>query len=111
MNCEGEKASKRGNISEVIQKQAKKISSPVISDFLIAARRGFTGQVLQGLKEGGSGKASSTDKVASQLVNGALSSEQLATLGWRPISTAVIIVQIATILLCLLLLDPVVVGL
>lgn len=78
MNCDGvavEKAPKRGNISEVIQKQAKKISSPLVSDFLIAARRGFTGQVLQCLKEGGSGKSSSTDKVTSQLVNGALSSE------------------------------------
>ena len=54
---------KGGTISDIIQKEAKKISSPVMSDFLIAARRGFTEQVLQGLKEGGSGKALSTDKV------------------------------------------------
>ena len=44
--------------------QAKKLSSPVVSDFLIAARRGFTEQVLQALKEGGSAKASTTDKVS-----------------------------------------------
>lgn len=54
---------KRGTISALIQKEAKKISSPVMSDFLIAARRGFTEQVLQALKEGGSAKACSTDKV------------------------------------------------
>lgn len=54
---------KGGTISDIIQKEAKKISSPVISDFLIAARRGFKEQVLQGLKEGGSRKACSTDKV------------------------------------------------
>ncbi len=52
-------------IAESIQMQAKKLSSPVVSDFLIAARRGFMEQVLQALKEGGSAKASTTDKVAS----------------------------------------------
>ena len=54
---------KGGLISESIQQQAKKLSSPVVSDFLIAARRGFTEQVLQALKEGGSAKASTADKV------------------------------------------------
>jgi glycerol-3-phosphate responsive antiterminator len=54
---------KKGNISQVIQQQARKISSPVVSDFLIAARRGFTDQVIQAIKEGGSARASSTDKV------------------------------------------------
>lgn len=54
---------KSGSISALIQKEAKKISSPVLSDLLIAARRGFTEQVLQTLKEGGSAKACSTDKV------------------------------------------------
>ena len=54
---------KRGSITEEIQKEARKVASPVVSDFLIAARRGFTEQVLLGLKEGGSAKALSQDKV------------------------------------------------
>lgn len=55
---------KRGTISEIIQNQAKKISSPIMNDFLIAARRGFKEQVLQALKEGGSSNvASNVDKV------------------------------------------------
>lgn len=59
---EGYVQTKRG-ISEEIVNQAKKIASPIVSDFLIASRRGFTEQVLQALKEGGSAKASTTDKV------------------------------------------------
>lgn len=54
---------KRGAIAETIQRQAQKISSPIMSDFLIAARRGFTDQILQALKEGGSAKANLSDKV------------------------------------------------
>ena len=57
------KAVKKGAISEIIQKEAKKISSPALNDFLIASRRGFKDQVLEALKEGGSAKACSTDKV------------------------------------------------
>lgn len=55
----------RGPITESIQKQAKQMSSPVLNDFLIAARRGFTTQILQALKEGGAAKAGVADKVPS----------------------------------------------
>ncbi len=57
---------KRGNlISEEIQRQARKAASPVVNDFLIAARRGFTAQVLLALKEGGAAKVNSVDKVGN----------------------------------------------
>ena len=52
-----------GQIPEDVQKEAKKHASPVVSSFLTAARRGFTGQVIQALKEGGSEQAKTVDKV------------------------------------------------
>lgn len=58
-----------GLISESIQQQAQKISSPLLSDFLVASRRGFTSQVLQTLKEGGAAKANTTDKVCKQILS------------------------------------------
>ncbi len=52
-----------GVISEEVQKEAKKHGSPVISGYLVAARRGFTTQVIQAIKEGGSQQANVVDKV------------------------------------------------
>lgn len=54
---------RKGHISEELQQQAKKAVSPVISEFLVAARKGFTQHVLQTLTEGGSAKAAIVDKV------------------------------------------------
>ena len=55
----------KGHISEELQLQAKKAESPVISEFLVAARKGLTQHVLQSLEEGGSAKAATIDKVYS----------------------------------------------
>jgi len=52
-----------GQIPEEVQKEAKRHASPVASSFLTAARRGFTSQVIQALKEGGSEQANVVDKV------------------------------------------------
>ena len=56
-------ATRKGLISEELQQQAKKAESPVVSEFLVAARKGFTQHVLQSLTEGGSAQAATTDKV------------------------------------------------
>lgn len=56
---------RKGHISEELQQQAKKAVSPVISEFLVAARKGFTQHVLQTLTEGGSAKAAVVDKVVN----------------------------------------------
>lgn len=60
---EKQTAARKGRISEELQQQAKKAESPVISEFLVAARKGFTQHVLQTLTEGGSAKAAVVDKV------------------------------------------------
>lgn len=52
-----------GLIPEDVHKEAKKHESPVVSGFLAAARRGFTSQVVQAIKEGGSEQANMLDKV------------------------------------------------
>ena len=52
-----------GLISEEVHREAKRHASPVICNFLVAARRGFTSQVIQGLKEGGAEHANTVDKV------------------------------------------------
>ena len=57
-------ATRKGRISEELQQQAKKAESPVASEFLVAARKGFTQHVLQSLTEGGSAQAAVTDKVS-----------------------------------------------
>ena len=57
---------RKGHISEELHQQAKKAASPVISELLVAARKGFTQHVLQTLtdQEGGSAKAAAiVDKV------------------------------------------------
>ena len=46
------------------QQQINKKGSPVVNDFLVASRRGFTAQVLEALKEGGSAAANTTDRVS-----------------------------------------------
>ena len=56
---------RKGHISEELQQQAKKAVSPIISELLVAARKGFTQHVLQSLTEGGSAKAAAVDKVVS----------------------------------------------
>ena len=56
--------SRKGRITEELQQQARKTESPVVSEFLVAARKGFTQHVIQSLRaEGGSGKAAVIDKV------------------------------------------------
>ncbi len=62
---EKQTVARKGYISEELQQQAKKAVpvSPVISEFLVAARKGFTQHVLQTLTEGGSAKAAVVDKV------------------------------------------------
>lgn len=52
-----------GVISDKVHKEANKHASPVVSGFLVAARRGFTTQVVQAIKEGGSHQANVVDKV------------------------------------------------
>lgn len=56
-------AVRKGHISQELQQQARKVESPVISEFLVAARKGFTQHVIQSLVEGGSAKAAVIDKV------------------------------------------------
>ena len=58
-------ATRKGRIPEELQQQAKKAESPVINEFLVAARKGFTQHVVQSLTEGGSAKAATVDKVTS----------------------------------------------
>lgn len=58
-------ATRKGRIPEELQQQAKKAESPVINEFLVAARKGFTQHVVQLLTEGGSAKAATVDKVVS----------------------------------------------
>lgn len=62
---EKQTVARKGHISEELQQQAKKAVSPVVSEFLVAARKGFTQHVLQTLTEGGSAKAAVVDKVIS----------------------------------------------
>ena len=61
----GSKATRKGFISEDLHRQAKKADSPVVNEILIAARKGFTQNVLEVLKrkEGGAEHATVTDKV------------------------------------------------
>ena len=59
----GHRGGRKGHISEELQLQAKKAESPVVSEILFSARKGYTTEVLRLLQEGGPEKASVTDKV------------------------------------------------
>ena len=59
---------RKGRIPEELQQQAKKAESPIVSEFLVAARKGFTQHVIQSLTEGGSAKAAVIDKVISTYI-------------------------------------------
>lgn len=54
---------RRGQISEELQLQAKQKVSPVVSQLLVSARKGFTEEVTRLLEEGGHSDATLTDKV------------------------------------------------
>ena len=69
LTMEGEPAVKkptgRGYIPEEVHEQANKIGSPVLSELLIAARKGITQQVVAGLaKGGGAQSAAILDRVS-----------------------------------------------
>lgn len=55
---------RRGQISEELQLQAKQKVSPVVSQLLVSARKGFTEEVTRLLQEGGHSDAAITDKVS-----------------------------------------------
>ena len=60
----GERRSLGGRISQEVQQQARQRESPVVSELLVAARKGLTERVTQLLREE-PGNASVTDKVYS----------------------------------------------
>jgi len=53
----------KGHISEELQQQAKQRASPVVSQLLVSARKGFTEDVVRLLQEGGTSNAAIVDKV------------------------------------------------
>ena len=58
------KGTKSGAIPENIQLQARKVDSPVVSELLVSARKGYTDVVLRLLQGGGAQVAAVTDKVS-----------------------------------------------
>ena len=55
---------RKGYIPEELQLQAKKSDrSPVVSEILVSARKGYTAEVLRELREGGAKRAAAVDKV------------------------------------------------
>lgn len=55
---------RHGYISEELQQAAKKAESPIVSELLVSARKGYTLEVCRLLQEGGGAqRAAITDKV------------------------------------------------
>ncbi len=53
---------RRGHIPDELQRQARKVESPVVSELLVSARKGYTAEVERLLQGGGS--AGMVDKVS-----------------------------------------------
>ena len=54
---------RKGHIPDELLQQAKQRASPVVSQLLVSARKGFTEDVIRLLQEGGPSNAAIVDKV------------------------------------------------